>query len=186
MAATDSPTDNRIVVGVDGSDSSRTALRWALEFGERSHIPVVAMTVWRYPADFPYGMTPPSSPEVWHPDADAARVLDDTIRAVTGEHRSPALLAVTCEGHPAEVLVRESASAQLLVVGSRGHGRLTGRLLGSVGASCAEHAHCPVAIIRGHQGGAADAAAPDGAGRGQPRRRREADRSSGTVGRSDE
>lgn len=52
-------------------------------------------------------------------------------------------------GHPAEVLVDESKAADLLVVGSRGHGAITGVLIGSVSIHCVTHAHCPVVVVRG-------------------------------------
>jgi nucleotide-binding universal stress UspA family protein len=52
------------------------------------------------------------------------------------------------EGPAASVLVDESRAADLLVVGSRGHGGFTGLLLGSVSQQCAQHAECPVVIVR--------------------------------------
>lgn len=53
------------------------------------------------------------------------------------------------EGNPARVLLSAAAGADLLVVGSRGHGGFTEALLGSVGQHCAHHARCPVVVIRG-------------------------------------
>jgi nucleotide-binding universal stress UspA family protein len=51
-------------------------------------------------------------------------------------------------GHPAQVLVDQSAGADLLVVGSRGHGAFTGMMVGSVSIHCVTHAHCPVVVVR--------------------------------------
>lgn len=137
-----------VVVGVDGSPASEAALRWAVRFAERTGAGVTAVCVWRYPAEFMHGITPPSSPEVWHPDADARQVLDDAVRSVVGEQPPPGFETLTCEGHPAKVLVELSADAEMLVVGSRGHGGVTGMLLGSVSSACAASARCPVLIIR--------------------------------------
>jgi nucleotide-binding universal stress UspA family protein len=52
------------------------------------------------------------------------------------------------QGHPAQVLLDASAGAELLVIGSRGHGGFVGAMLGSVGQHCVHHATCPVVIIR--------------------------------------
>jgi nucleotide-binding universal stress UspA family protein len=57
------------------------------------------------------------------------------------------------QGHPAIALVAASERAQLLVVGSRGHGAFAGMLLGSVSQHCVQHAHCPVVVIRSHHSG---------------------------------
>jgi nucleotide-binding universal stress UspA family protein len=52
------------------------------------------------------------------------------------------------EGHPATRLIEASAGADLLVVGSRGHGAFAGMLLGSVSEHCVAHASCPVVVVR--------------------------------------
>ena len=148
MSQPQESSGRRVVVGVDGSPSSEAALRWAVQFAEKTGAGVTAVCAWQYPAEFIHGITPPSSPEVWHPDADARQVLDDTVRTVLGERRPPGFETLACEGHPAQVLVEQSADAELLVVGSRGRGGFTGMLLGSVSSTCAAHARCPVLIIR--------------------------------------
>jgi nucleotide-binding universal stress UspA family protein len=53
------------------------------------------------------------------------------------------------EGHPGERLITLSEDAELLVVGSRGHGGFVGLLLGSVTTYCVNHARCPVVVVRG-------------------------------------
>ena len=79
----------------------------------------------------------------------AERVLADTVsRATSGDLPSPVTQEVL-EGDAAAVLIRESAGAELLVVGSRGHGGLAEAILGSVGQHCVHHAACPVVIVRG-------------------------------------
>ena len=138
-----------VVVGVDGSPAARAALRWALRYADTTGAAIRAVCVWTYPADFYYGMTPPSFGEVWHPDTDARQVLDDTVREVVGNSLPEGFEKVVCEGNPAKVLVDASADAAMLVVGSRGHGGFTGLLIGSVSSDCAAYARCPVLIIRG-------------------------------------
>jgi len=76
------------------------------------------------------------------------KVLHDTITAVTAEVAAPvAVLPRVIAGHPAEVLLQAADGAQLLVVGSRGHGTFAGILLGSVSQHCVQHPPCPVAVI---------------------------------------
>jgi nucleotide-binding universal stress UspA family protein len=58
------------------------------------------------------------------------------------------VIAEVVEGHPAEALINASRCAELLVVGSHGHGSFSGMLLGSVSQHCLGHAHCPVTLIR--------------------------------------
>lgn len=71
--------------------------------------------------------------------ADALRRASEAGVTVTGE---------VAEGHPAEVLLKAAAGADLLVVGSRGHGGFAGMLLGSVSSHAVHHAHCPVLVVR--------------------------------------
>jgi nucleotide-binding universal stress UspA family protein len=59
----------------------------------------------------------------------------------------------TSYGHPAQALIEASREADLLVVGSHGHGAFTGMLVGSVSIHCVTGAHCPVVVIRGSDGG---------------------------------
>jgi nucleotide-binding universal stress UspA family protein len=81
--------------------------------------------------------------------ADAAKSeLDKTIDEVIGDVKDVAVERKAVEGMAAQVLVDEAAGADLLVVGSRGHGGFAGLLLGSVSQQCAHHASCPVVIIR--------------------------------------
>ena len=137
----------RIVVGVDGSPSSRAALRWALDYARLSGKRVTAVSAWQYPHDYGFAVTPV---EVWHPDTDAAEALEAAVRDVTADDRPDAFEAITRQGHPTKVLLDLGNEADLLVVGSRGHGGFTGLLLGSVSAACAEHARCPVLVMHRH------------------------------------
>ena len=133
----------RIVVGIDGSEQSKAALRWALAHSALTGAAITAVTSWQFPASYGFGYVPT---DAWRPDEDAARTLEQTVAEVTGDDRPADLRAVTCQGNPAEVLIEESEGAVLLVVGSRGHGGFSGLLLGSVSSAVAERAHCPVLV----------------------------------------
>ncbi len=134
-----------IVVGVDGSDSSREALTWAVHYAALTGAEVEAVISWNYPTG--YGMGGVAAD--WNPGEDARDLLAQTVTSVVGDDVPVPLTKVVREGNAAQVLLDESKDAQMLVVGSRGHGGFAGLLLGSVSAHCAEHAHCPVLVIHG-------------------------------------
>lgn len=134
----------RIVVGVDGSDVSRKALRWAAEQALARPAVVEAVTVWH--RSFDYGRQ-----SYWPVDEDVA-VQERTRLAEAATQAADLNPGVEIEqrvlqGDPARVLVERSAGADLLVVGSRGLGGFTGLVLGSVSTQCAHHSRCPVVII---------------------------------------
>lgn len=134
-----------IVVGVDGSEQSTVALRWAgrVATATRSSIDVVG--VWHVP--MVYGWA--GEPDEWTPGADAEKCLTEAVDAVFGTERPAGLRLIVREGSAAERLLEESDGAMMLVLGSRGLGGFAGMLLGSVSASCVHHATCPVLVIRG-------------------------------------
>ncbi|MGO9342579.1 MAG: universal stress protein, partial [Acidimicrobiales bacterium] len=78
--------------------------------------------------------------------------LDAAVARANIDSSGVTLENVVREGHAPLVLVNESANADLLVVGSRGRGEFAGMLLGSVSQHCANHAHCPVVIVRHERG----------------------------------
>ncbi|MFD0065471.1 universal stress protein [Streptomyces sp. NPDC056690] len=135
----------RIVVGVDGSPSSRAALRWAVRYAGLVGGRVEAVSAWEVP-----GMASWSAPAV---DTDfdvgeAERGLVEEVRAVLGEDGGSLVRERLVRGNAAEVLVDAAQGAEMLVVGSRGHGSFRRALLGSVSQQVAHHAPCPVTIIR--------------------------------------
>jgi nucleotide-binding universal stress UspA family protein len=135
-----------IVVGVDGSGSSKAALEWAAVQARYSGRHLVAVATWEWPNSFG---APVMWPENVSFEADARLMLERSIDEVLGpEHRSD-VTQLVLHGHPAPTLVEQSRRASLIVVGSRGHGEFAGMLLGSVSEHLATHAHCPVVIIRG-------------------------------------
>jgi nucleotide-binding universal stress UspA family protein len=139
----------RIVVGVDGSPSSKAALAWALRQAELTAASVEAVIAWHYPVM----VSGVSFASIGALDATdyggfAATVLSDAVNEVV-DPDGPVKVSLTVrEGNAAQVLLNASEGADLLVVGSRGHGGFTEALLGSVSQACVHHARCPVVIVR--------------------------------------
>jgi nucleotide-binding universal stress UspA family protein len=138
-----------VVVGVDGSDSSKAALAWAARYAELSGLPLIAVAAWQFPIETSWGMAP-SLPEDFNPEAAARQMLEETRSEVVGDHSEIDLRLEVVRGHPSVELTERSKSASLVVVGSRGHGAFAGMLLGSVSEFLTTHAHCPVVVMRDH------------------------------------
>jgi nucleotide-binding universal stress UspA family protein len=137
--------ERRIVVGVDGSVPSKAALAWAIQQARLTGAAVEAVIAWEFPTT--YGYPVPAPPDINYQEI-AAQVIADTIAEVSGPGEPVKIRPKVAEGNPARVLVDASAGAELLVVGSRGHGGFVEALLGSVGQHCVHHATCPVVVIR--------------------------------------
>ncbi len=120
----------RIVVGVDGSQGSRTALRWAMTQARLTGAQVEAVTSWQDPVEFGYAYSTPIMFEDDTYRAIAEKVAGETAAEVADELGQPLDISTrVVQGHPAQVLTHAATGAQLLVVGSRGHGTFTGMLL---------------------------------------------------------
>lgn len=142
----------RIVVGVDGSEHAAAALRWAVEEAALRKAVVVAVHAWTFVPPPPIGapdlLAVPVGDVAGDLEAErdaAERALDSALAAAEGARVERRLV----EGNPGEVLVAEAQGAALLVVGSRGHSALTSALLGSVSSHVTHHAPCPVVVVRG-------------------------------------
>ena len=136
-----------IVVGVDGSQSSLAALRWGVRQAKLTGAPLDIVSAWEWPVSY-LGWGPPPVPPDYDPADEARRQLDKAVSAVlTPGDAIEARQSVT-EGHPAPVLEALSKTADLVVVGSHGHGEFAGMLLGSVSQHCVTHCRCPVVVIR--------------------------------------
>lgn len=142
-------TAGRIVVGVDGSPSSVAALRWAIRQAALTGATVDAVTAWRLPSA--YGLAPVADSGMDF-EADARKILADALNEAAEAGQEVTVRRSVAQGHPADVLVQAARGADLLVVGSRGHGGFTAALLGSVSHYCVHHAPCPVLVIRGTGG----------------------------------
>jgi nucleotide-binding universal stress UspA family protein len=136
-------TQGRIVVGVDGSEASVDAVRWAVRQAQLTGSELEVLTSWHFPSQFAEWVADDAID--W--DARARALLEDTLAAVHVE-QDMQVTRTARPGHPAAVLTDASASADLLVVGSRGHDGFAGMLLGSVSTHVAAHAHCPVVVVR--------------------------------------
>lgn len=134
----------RVVVGVDRSEGSLKALRWAMAEARARGWALEAVSVWTKTSGRATGS--------YLPDQvieEKTRVgLETAIEKEASEAVSVKPAALVVEGDPAERLCEMAANADLLVVGSRGHGTLAGLLLGSASDKCVRHSPCPVAVIR--------------------------------------
>ncbi len=139
---TENSKSDRIIVGVDGSDSSIHALRQAARLATALDVPLEAIAVWEYPAPAEY--YPVTD---WSPEADAKEILTTAVEQAFDDSPPPRLTTAALRGTAARVLIEQSRDAGMLVLGSRGHGGFVGMLLGSVSAASARHAHCPVLIV---------------------------------------
>lgn len=139
----------QILVGVDGSPASRKALGWAGEEAVRHGSDLVVLTAW-LPTPPPLAGTSSTLPTHGSADAREAskQLLMETIRDVLGEDPPVLVQPQLKEGNAAKVLIDLSEDADLLVVGSRGHGGFVGLLLGSVSQHVAAHAKCTVVVVR--------------------------------------
>jgi nucleotide-binding universal stress UspA family protein len=137
-----------IVVGVDGSRGSRTALTWAAAEASDHLADLVVMNVWEHTLLPPVGSGSVPHTAVADPSEGASEELLKVIREELGEEPRVRVQPVVKHGNPAEVLIEQSADADLLVVGTRGHGGFAGLVLGSVSQHVAAYARCPVAVVR--------------------------------------
>jgi nucleotide-binding universal stress UspA family protein len=142
----------RIVVGVDGSELSAAAMRWAVEEARLRGATLVAVHAWTFvppaavgePGVIPVAaVTLMDDLEIGRAAAEA--LLDDAVSGVPTDVEVEKLVG---EGSPGEVLVEAGAGAELVVVGTRGRGALKSALLGSVSSHVIGHAPCPVVVIR--------------------------------------
>jgi nucleotide-binding universal stress UspA family protein len=146
-----------VVVGVDGSAGSSEALRWAIAEARLRNAPLRAVHAWTYVDPLiPSLVGYPYSAETVDSAADDRQQAAEQIleRATSGlaELHDVEIERVTGEGSAAQVLIDSVGEGDLLVVGSRGHGGFASLLLGSVTQQCAQHAPCPVVIVRGTTG----------------------------------
>ncbi len=143
------PDSDRVVVGVDGSEWGRHALRFAFEHAARTGHRLTALAVSSYAsliegsALFGYGRPYPAG---YH--TEIREWLDDELRELRAEHPTVQTTVELAVGSPGRLLADASRAAALVVVGSRGRGEFAGLLLGSTSSTVLHHADCPVAVVR--------------------------------------
>ena len=137
-----------IVVGVDGSSHSRRALAWAAAEAAHHGTDLIVLNVWEHTLLPPAGSVSVSERYVPDPSQRTADDLLQVIKEELGEQPPVLVQPMVRQGRPAKVLIEESADANLLVVGTRGHGGFAGLVLGSVSQHVAAYAQCPVTVVR--------------------------------------
>jgi nucleotide-binding universal stress UspA family protein len=135
----------KVIMGFDGSEPSVEALRWAARQADSTGSLLEVIMAWEWPASYGWSF---SLPESYSPDDEAQSVLDVAAERLRGDHPRLKVQTTAIEGRPGPTLVAASHDADLLVVGSRGHGSFSGMLLGSVSQYCVAHAACPVVVYR--------------------------------------
>ena len=134
------------MVGVDGSEASVRAVRWAVEEARLRGARVRAVHAWSYPHVSTYHQAARALRAPVAEEAEAT--LERALREGASEAEGVEIEQLVVEGPAAAALVEASSDASLLVVGSRGLGGFSGLLLGSVSHQAASHASCAVVIVR--------------------------------------
>jgi nucleotide-binding universal stress UspA family protein len=145
----DENSSKLVVVGVDGSAGSVAALRWAADYAQATGATVHAVIAWHYPdagGGPPVGHAP--APVRQESEQHIQAALDQAVGQAFPDGAPAGVQTRISYGHPAQVLIDESKTASLLVVGSRGHSAFAGLLLGSVSIHCVTGAFCPVTVVR--------------------------------------
>jgi len=145
MTAGQATRGARILVGIDGSPTSVAALQWAARQADMTGSTLEIVMTWEWPTSYGWAVPVPTG---FDPEVDVRRVLKSNVDDLQKDHPGLRIESRVLHGHPAPLLVEASKGADLLVVGSRGHGEFVGMLIGSVGEYCATNAHCPVLVHR--------------------------------------
>jgi nucleotide-binding universal stress UspA family protein len=133
----------RVVVGVDGSEGGRRALRWAVREAASRGGTVQAISAWRWDT---FDLPPHASTSPAEERARAEDVLDQEIESIS-DRKGVSIASEAVEGRAAEVLSEAARDADLLVIGSHGHSRMLHTVLGSVSEECVRRATCPVVVL---------------------------------------
>ena len=148
---TDEIDKRTIIVGVDGSDSSLDALRWARRQADLTGAELVAVTAWSYPTDASWVGIATYLPENFDGEQNAKDALAQSVDKALGADHAAGVRQKVVSGTAVEALLAEAEATdvELLVVGERGYGPVRSALIGSVSHAVIHHAHCPVVVVRG-------------------------------------
>lgn len=140
--------EDGIVVGVDGSEASMAALRWAVGQARALHTHVVAVHAWE-PLGSGFAPYAPVSARPTHAEqrVEAARLLASTVREVLGPRVDDSVRAVVVEGPPERILLDQASGAVLLALGHKAHGQDGLPAFGMVGRACLRSATVPVVSV---------------------------------------
>jgi nucleotide-binding universal stress UspA family protein len=144
-----------ITAGIEGTEESLAALDWAAREAVRRDVALRVIHAWRFQPYEGIDAGDRDTQEGWARDA-----VTEAVRTVTGRHTGLDVSTEVVEGGSVDVLVAAAADAELLVLGSRGHGPVVGFLLGSVGQQVIAEAARPVVLVR-----AGDQATAEASGR---------------------
>ncbi|MFF4258379.1 universal stress protein [Streptomyces sp. NPDC001663] len=142
-----------ITAAVDGTDESLAALDWAAREAVRRGLALRVVQAWRFEPYEAIDAADPDTQAAWVRDA-----LAEAVRTVTARHSGLDVTTDVVEGDTVDTLVAAAADAELLVLGSRGHGPVVGFLLGSVGQQVIAEATRPVVLVRAGDQPTAEAA----------------------------
>jgi nucleotide-binding universal stress UspA family protein len=141
-----------IVVGIDGSGNSRSALEWAVKEASLRHAPLTVLTVHQVASSWT------GNPVIYaadQPEVEKARKMaEEAAQKATsqlGEAQPASVTVQAVSGLPTTELINASRDADLVVVGSRGGGGFASLLMGSVSSQVVHHAACPVVVVRSQQ-----------------------------------
>lgn len=135
----------RVIVGVDGSEGARAALRFASSEAQQWGVPLVVVQAWEYaPLVGPADLTP-GAEEI---SLAIATRLDGLLSEELGAERADEVETMVVQDPPVRAILDAAAPDDLIVVGSRGLGGFKGMVLGSVSQQVVHYAPCPVVIVR--------------------------------------
>lgn len=134
-----------VVVGVDGSPVSEAAIAFAFQTAAERSAPLTAVHTWS-DISLDLGLTTQPFPD--EIQVSEQEVLAERLAGWSEKYPDVAVERIVARDRPAHLLIEQSRRAQLVVVGSRGHGEFAGMVLGSVSNALVHRSACPVAVVR--------------------------------------
>ena len=135
----------KIVVGMDESVNAVAALHWAIDHSDPATDEITVVRVWQFPVTGGMEALAFEWPDL---EAENMTILERSVaKALEGVDNPPKIHNVVLEGHRGHKLIDEASGADMIVVGSRGHGGFSGLLLGSTSTYVVHHAPCPVVVV---------------------------------------